>query len=132
MAHFPPEWVAHFNRIFQHKLLEEKLDSISIQADLHDSFRKVLSDLSEQEQRVQDSTVILYKKELTKIEKQTHRLQERIIDTDEPELVTLYEKKMKGLIKEKMVLTEKSESAEFTVRNTLRTRGDAKYILLNP
>ncbi len=101
-----------------HKLLEEKLDSISIQVDLHESFRKVLSDLSEQEQ----STVVLYKKELIKIDKQIQRLQERIIDIEEPELVTFYEKKIKDIIKEKMMLTEKIENSQIRMRNTLRTR----------
>lgn len=91
-----------------HKALVDKLNDISLKPELYELFKEILTKLKKDEEKIQESVVSIHKKKLFKVEQQITKLQERVLDTDDPELVSFYENKIKELIQERIALKEKS------------------------
>ena len=80
----------------------------------------------------QDERVQTLKTELVRVEQQTNKLLDKIMEADLSSVVKAYEKKIKTLEEEKLVITEKIANCGKPVRDSQTTLRTALQFLSNP
>ena len=121
------------NSIKIHTLLKDKLTSIAIDPELYLSFKWVLDDLNKNETDIQKNIAKENHRKLLKIEKEIKKFQERVLGTDDSEMIKFYEDNLKQLFQEKLTFEEKvNDENQLGMWTILQTRKEAKVILENP
>jgi len=115
-----------------HKLLEEVLKEIAINPKLYKAFEAVLMDLSKNEQKIQINMIKNLEQQFKKVTKQIEKIQARILEADDEQIVSFYEVKLKELFVEKATIEDKKSSSKESVKDVLQTRQEARQILENP
>ena len=93
---------------------------------------EMLSDLWQHQEDLSKEQIKIAKVELVKIERQSEKMIDKIVETDNDDLISAYEKKIRKLATEKLVLSEKIQNFGQPITNFKETYRTAMSFLSNP